>query len=199
MLDQQLTFDSHASYLKRRVSVKMKVLCRVKQYISQSLALQLYCTFILPDFDYADVIYDSFSQQNAQKLQVMQNQCLKACTNSNRRTSTADLHQRVNMPLLSTRRKVHTCNFVYKGINNQRSKGVNNMYKQQARRNTNNTRAIENRDLVIPFSKLETCKGNVRIRGAEYYNSINPSTKSAPSYNAFKSRIKKECFDKSNN
>ncbi len=194
MLDPQLTFDSHVSYLRCKVNVKMKMLCRIRQYVSQSLALQLYTTLILPDFDYADVIYDSVSQSNAKKLQVMQNQCLKVCTKSEPRASTVELHNRVRLPQLSVRRRVHTCNFVHKGINNELSKGVNGMFKYQKPRETNHTRLIDNKHLVVPRSRLDISKGNVRIRGADYYNSVRIKTKLAPSYNSFKSRLKHDLY-----
>ena len=172
----------------------MKTLCRVRQYISQSLALQLYTSLILPDFDYADVIYDSISLQNASKLQVLQNQCLKACTRSDKRMPTAELHKISNLPLLSTRRKVHTCNFVYKGVNTLLSRGVNHMFEHQVPRVTNNTSSIEHLQLKVPRSRLKLGKGNVRVRGPEYYNSISLDTKKAPTYKSFKNRIKKELY-----
>ena len=132
MLDPQLTFDNNTSYLRCKINVKMKMLCRIRQYVSQSLALQLYTTLILP-------------LQNASKLQVMQNECLMVGMKSERRTATIGLHNKAKLPQLSVRRRAHTCNFVHKGINNQLSKGVNSMFKYQSHRETNNTRAIENK------------------------------------------------------
>ena len=98
------------------------------------------------------------------------------------------------MPQLSTRRKAHTFNFVYKGINNLLSKWVNGMFEYQTPRETNNTRAIDNKQLVVPRSKLTACRGNVRVRGAEYFNSVSLETKLAPSYNPFKTRLKKDLY-----
>ena len=170
------------------------MLCRIRQYISQSLALQLYSTLILPDFDYTDVIYDAISQHNASRIQVMQNQCLKICTNSKCRTNTTELHTRVNLPLLSTRKKVHTCNFVHRGLNKQSSKGINDMFNYHKPRVTNTTRVITNKELVVPRNKLQLCNGNIKTRGAVYYNSIDYDVKTAPSYNSFKSRLKKHLY-----
>ena len=127
--------------------VKMKMLSRIKQYISQHMALKLYSSLILPEFDYADIIYDSISKQNANKLQVMQNLCLKICTNSDCRISTVELHTKANMPLLATRHNAHTCNFVYRGLHSQLSKGVHSMFYFREDR-PNNTRAIEHKQLI---------------------------------------------------
>ena len=98
------------------------------------------------------------------------------------------------MPLLSTRRKGHTCNFVYKGLNNKLSKGVNKMFNHIELWDNNNTRAIEDNKLSIPFSKLKVCKGNVKIRGAEYYNSVNTETQLGTSYESFKSRLMRDLY-----
>ena len=190
VLDRHLSFDNHTTYLRRKVMVKMKMLGRIRQYVSQSLAIMLYNSLILPDFDYADIIYDSFSKHNANKLQVMQNKCLKLCIKCDRRIPSDELHARAKMPLLSTRRNVHTCNFVYRGLNNQLSKGVNAMFKYPEERANNNTRSTDNKQLAVPVSRLQLGKGNIKIRGPEYFNSIPLEIKTAPIYNSFKARIK---------
>ena len=56
-LDRHLSFDLHIDSLCRKVIAKMKMMGRVRQYISERLAIQMYTTLILPDFDYGDTIY----------------------------------------------------------------------------------------------------------------------------------------------
>ncbi len=89
---------------------------------------------------------------------------------------------------------MHACNFVYKGVNNQLSKGVNGMFEYPNPREANNTKAIDQKHLLVPRSKLKVCKGNIRVRGAEYSNTVSLKTKLAPSYQAFKFRLKRDLF-----
>ena len=66
LLDNHLSFCEHVAYLRRKIYAKVKVLGHVRQYISQIRALQLYKSLILPEFDYADQIYDAMPDGSAQ-------------------------------------------------------------------------------------------------------------------------------------
>ncbi len=189
-LDESLTFDKHVSYLKGEIHAKMRTLGRVHQYIGKHTALQLYKTLIIPDLDYGDQIYDAMSNVNSEKLQVMQNKCLRICTNSRPRTSVETLHMEAGLPRLSVRREAHTCNLVFKGLNNTSSHGVNHMFETQNRRDNNNTRAIENSLLQVPRNRIKLCEGNVRVRGPKYYDSLPITVKQKPSYESFKEAVK---------
>ena len=50
IVDRQLTFDKHVDYMHRKIFAEMKMFGKLRQYISRKLALQMYRTFILPDF-----------------------------------------------------------------------------------------------------------------------------------------------------
>ena len=96
----------------------MKTLGRVRQYISEKMALDMYRSLVIPHLDFGDAIYDAASKTDAQTLQGLQNQCLRICPKAEPRTHIIDLHTRANIPLLPERRLEHTCNTVYRGVNN---------------------------------------------------------------------------------
>ena len=58
---------------------------------------------ILPYFDYGDVIYNSANKDGLDKLQRLQNRCLKICKNVNIRFNTEELHNLTKMPMLQVR------------------------------------------------------------------------------------------------
>ena len=68
MLDLYLTFDHHVNYLRKKVVMKLKTLGRIRQCIRQRLALYLYKNLVVPDFVYADQVYDVMSKTNADTL-----------------------------------------------------------------------------------------------------------------------------------
>ena len=131
VLDENLKLIEHIDYVRRKVYTKLKALGRLRPYISKSMSIQLYKSFIIPHFDYADVVYDSMSKQLSQQLQVLQNRCLRICCNSGDYVSTAELHAEVNMPTLDVRRKNHCCNLVYKGIRKSSTPAINSMLCKQ--------------------------------------------------------------------
>ena len=161
----------------------MKTLGRVKQYISKVMTLQLYKTLIIPD-------NDAMSAANTNKLQIMQNKCLHICTNSRHRIPIDELHEQAGLLHLSMRREAHTCNLVYKGINNLSSKGINSMFHGPLPRENNNPRSIDNMQLVVPRSRIKVSDGSIRVRGGCYYNNLPTETKTKLSFESFKEAIK---------
>ena len=71
---------------------------------------------ILPYFDYTDVIVDKATSKDLDKLQRLQNRCLKICSNKDRLFSTDLAHKLTHVPFLADRRKAHKLNFMYKRL-----------------------------------------------------------------------------------
>ena len=174
LLDRHLTFKPHAAYLRRKVFAKLKVLGRVRQYVSQNLSLYMYKSLILPEFDYGDQIYDAMCTTTSKQLQIIQNSCLRICTRANKGTSITDLHTMSGVPTLDVRRKVHTCNFVNKGLQGQSSAGVNKMLKYRGDNSVVATRSSDNGSVQVSRCRLKLTGGNIAIRGAKYFNELPP-------------------------
>ncbi len=194
MVDNNLKFGEHVEYTKKKLFAKMKSLARVRQFVSRGLALQLYQTLIIPHMDYGDIIYDAIGVVDSQKLQMLQNQCLRICCNADPRTPINTLHQECNLPKLQTRRKLHVCNFVYAGMKGLSSNKVNTMFNTVTNNHGLATRACSSNTLKVPTTRLKICEQNVKIRGARYFNALPVDVRNAPGSDSFKSRAKKHLY-----
>ena len=58
----------------------------------ENTALKIYKSMIVPYFDYVDVIYNAASSEGLDKLQRLQNRCLKTCKELNMRFDTDKLY-----------------------------------------------------------------------------------------------------------
>ena len=78
VLDPTLNFNHHVSFVIKTVLYKMTLLAKVKKYLNNDIALQIYKSMILPYLDYADVIFSRSSSKDLDKLR-LQNRCLRMC------------------------------------------------------------------------------------------------------------------------
>ena len=113
-LDSTLSFSKHIASVVQRVCHKMTLLAKLKKYLKDETALLIYKTMLLPYFDYADVIFCKANKKDIDKLQRLQNKCLRICLGKERRFDTDRAHKLANTPFLSDRREAHVCNFMYK-------------------------------------------------------------------------------------
>ncbi len=190
VLDKSLSFDKHTNYIKRKVFVRMKCLARIRTFITEKLAVQLYKSLIIPHIDYGDVVYDAASKRNCKTLQVIQNGCLWVCCKADPRTPIVDLHRKVNIPTLSMRRAAHATNMVYNGLNGKSTNGINDMFQYVRDTHDVNTRSSSNSMVKTPVYRLAKTQGNMRLRGAVYYNKLPQHVRNATSIDSFKSRVK---------
>ena len=85
VLDSILSFNHHVSTVIKVVAYKINLLSKIRRYLTESVALKIYKSMILPYFDYGDVIYDAANKCILDKLQRLQNRGLKICKGFDRR------------------------------------------------------------------------------------------------------------------
>ena len=176
ILDSTLNYNQHIASVIRTVLHKTSLLSKVKRYLRDDVALQIYKSMILPYLDYADAIFHKANTTDLDKLQRLQNRCLKICANRNMRFSTDQAHKMALVPFLVDRRTSHVLNF---------------MYKRQGRRDLLNTREIRTRAHDAPLFEVsiprcEAFKRSIGYFGSTAWNSLCPTTRKIDSYLAFK-------------
>ena len=184
LLDSTLTFNLHINSLIRTVSHKVSLLTKVKKYLSDGAALQIYKSMILPYIDYADVVFDKAYSRDLEKMQRLQNRCLKVCANRDRLFNTVQSHKLSNVPFLSDRRNAHKLNF---------------MYKRLSRKELLNTKEIRTRAhdaplFTVKIPRCEAFKRSVGYSGSVLWNELPPATRNSASYLEFKFGQKKAMF-----
>ena len=144
---------------------------------------------ILPYIDYADGVFANSNACDIEKLQRLQNRCLKSTglksTGRNKLFDTDILHKYTNVPFLKDRRKAHVRNF---------------MYTRLARRDLINTGEIRTRAHDAPLfnvsiPRCEAYKWSVGYFGSIEWNNLPPATRNINPYLAFKYFQKKTMLD----
>ena len=135
---------------------------------------------IIPYLDYGDVIYGTASQDGLDKLQRLQNRCLKICKRVNVRFNTNDLHAVTETPLLKDRRRAHLNNF---------------MYDRLSRHELRDDREIRTRAHDAPLfkakvPKLEAYKRSVNYSGAVQWNGLSAEMHNMGNKTIFKAKQK---------
>ena len=112
-LDSTLSYNSHVKNVANIISYKPVLLWKIRKYLTEETALRICKSMVLPYFDYGDMVYGNASQDGLDRLQRLQNKCLKICMGFNRRHGTANLHSVTRTPQLKDRRLAHMNNFMY--------------------------------------------------------------------------------------
>ena len=135
---------------------------------------------ILPYFDYADVIYHTAGNEGIEKLQRLQNRCLKICKGVNIRFGTKDLHSSTKVLMLRVRRGVHISNFMF---------GRSSREKLMDGRNIS-TRAHDAPLFKLKVPRVEAYKRSVEYVGSLCWNTLPSELRNIKDSKIFKARQK---------
>ena len=137
---------------------------------------------LLPYFDYADVIFDKALNKDIEKLQKLQNRCLKICMGKHKQFGTDAAHKLANVPFLKDRRRAHILNFMY-----CRKSNVSLLNRREIR-----TRAHDAPLFNIAIPRCEAYKRSVGYFGAVSWNELPPLVRNTNTYQKFKQLQKRE-------
>ena len=154
---------------------------RGRGHIEEAIRLLIYKAMILPYFDYADIIYDKANQGELDKLQRVQNRCLKICMLTNIKTDTDFVHSHTKVPKLENRRKVHLRNFMFQRKSNDQLLDTIPV----------NMKARDAPLFKTEFPRYEAYKRSVLYNGATEWNSLPVDVRNIDQFLPFKFMQKK--------
>ena len=115
-IDNALTFHEHVSGLVRKVSNQLQVLKRHKRLIPTGAKKRLYVSFILPHLNYCSVIWLHCGKKNVDKLEKINERCLRFVFNDFHSTYD-ELLDHINQPSLQDRRIHDMLTLTYRALN----------------------------------------------------------------------------------
>ena len=188
VLDSTLSLKAHVSSVINTVLFKTNLLSKVRKFMTETVALRIYMTMIIPYFDYGDVLYANSNVEGLDKLQRLQNRCLKICKGFDRRFNTNELHRITKCPKLSARREAHINNFMFKRA------GRPDLVDNRDIR----TRAHDSLLFKVKIPNNETYKRSIEYSGAVKWNALPAEERGVEIFQEFKRRQKKSMGDSIN-
>ena len=175
-LDSTLNSNLHIAQIIKCVCHKMTLLAKLKRYLNESTALVIYKSMLLSYLDNGDVIFCNSNKKDLDKLQRLQNKCLRICMGKDRLFHTHGAHVQAKVPYLEDRRLAHVRNFMYKRKSNREL--LNN---REIR-----TRAHDAPVFEVPIPRCESFKRSVCFHGSNKWDNLPAKTRNIVSFPAFK-------------
>ena len=108
LINNTLTWSDHVGLVCRKVNGCLNLLRRLSWFLPRSLLLTYLKSYILPHFDYCDVVWSSCTQEESRRLESLLNFGCKIVLCKRRDfSSTTALHE-LELTALTSRRRIHT-------------------------------------------------------------------------------------------
>ena len=79
-IDKNLSWSKHIEEISKKISSGIGALKRIRPFISQNIAVQIYKALIEPHFEYCSPVWHGINNKLSDKLQKLQNRAARAIT-----------------------------------------------------------------------------------------------------------------------
>ena len=187
-MDENLTFNTHINTIIKNVNHKMYLLKRVKGYLTPKTCILIYKSFILPLMEYGCTLYMNANNSHLNRLQILQNKCLKICLDKDKKYNTELLHKEANINLLSERRDVQLMKemFLRTKLDKYLDKNVSGRV----------TRSHTVPKLYVPSFKTNQARKSHIYKGSVAWNNLEYTEKKIMCKDMFSKLMKKKLKEK---
>ena len=121
LIDQNLTWQPHLNDVNSRIFSIIHSLKRLQNFIPLKTKVHLCQTLLLPLLDYGDVCYLNITEQLLNKLERLQNLCIRYVFGLRKFDHISEFRSRLNWVAIRDRRNFHTLSLLYNILNNPHS------------------------------------------------------------------------------
>ncbi len=171
IIDRHLSFNSHINKLCGKISAKMGLLWRIRNFIDGNLAKMLYNSLIFPHFLYCNFILDGMNKANKHKLQVQQNNAFGAVLKADFDTLTVKLYADAGVDNVEVCMKKTVCKIVYRGIYDLGPPFYNTLFNLAT--SPRDLRSSNMLNAVILIGRSKFGEYNVAFQGPTYWNQVH--------------------------
>ena len=194
IIDDNLNFDNHISYIKNKISKGLGILIKAKKYLNIRILMNLYYTFVYPYLIYCVDIWGHACNIYLDPIVKLQKKIIRIMTFSDYNSHSAPLFLSLKM-LLFTKIVVHRIGMqMYKYNHNTVPLVIRELFEDYKHIHQHNTRQKEH--FRHPFGKQEYMYRNLSFTGIYIWNFILNKTNIniMSSYALFKCCLKNFLF-----
>ena len=176
IINDHLTWDDHIAYLSSKVSRSINLLRRLSWFLPRHVLKTSYSAYILPSFDYCNVVWHSCSAKLVSKLELLQNYAGRIILKEPRSSSATTIRKTLGWSTLYSRRELHTAIQTFKSLNDMDPGYLAPLLTPSSSIHNHHTRASTTDLLHLPRVSTNFGKKSFAFRAASTWNALPPET-----------------------
>jgi hypothetical protein len=188
-----LSWRNHAEAIAKKANRCLGILKPLKYKLDRASLEKMYTSFIRPQLEYADVIWDVPDNHRhvLDVLDKVQNDAARLITGATARCGTERLYQEAGWEHLPKRRRFHRASTMYKVMNGLMPVYLQDLIPDRVQARTRYM--LRNRNQrQVPLARLESYSQSFFPASTRTWNQLTEQTKDSPSVNSFKHHYLKE-------
>ena len=169
-INQNLKWDTHISYIRKKISTNLWLLSRIKSNIPLDYRIVYYKAYIQPHLDYCNIIWGNTKQSNLNRLLLLQKRACRIIL-GHEYTTFEDAMLRINALTINQRIFLQKAKFMYRVFNSHTPPYIKDLFQchTHSRRSLRSNNSF---NFIIPKPNLELFKESISYSGTVLWNSI---------------------------
>ena len=185
VVDEQLCWQPHTDRLCKALSKNLFLLAKLRQFTDETARKLFYNAYILPYIDYSSTIWDSCSEANLKRLNSLHRRAAKLVIGRDKvPNNTDDKLKLLGMLPLKKQLFLNKMVFMQKAILGQTPAYISDQF----RFSSPPYESLKN-SLYVPRPRVDIYKTSLSYSGAEAWNKLPKTLKSARSVASFRARL----------
>ena len=186
-------WNLHINSLIARCSILVACLKSYKYRLSRKSLEVMYKSFVIPHFDYADVIWDNCTQKESEHLENLQLDALRTICGTVRGTSHEKIYKETGFITLKERRKRNKLLLYFKFVNNMLPDHINMKFPKLVS-DINPLHRRRPLERVLSPSNTELYRKTYFPSATFLWNSLDDNLKTLNSISAFKRQLSRQDY-----
>ena len=185
-IDDCLSWSTQISNLASKISSRIGLMCRLKEYLPKEGLLIYYNAYILPLFDYCCTIWGETSSANMDKLYKLQKRAARIILNAKYDVPSLVLFKKLGWLTIQNRIDYHRGVLMFKCVNNNAPEYLCNLFTTSSAGYS--LRSVTNGNLFVPRPNSNFMKKTFHYLGAVLWNVLPSNLKSIKKIDLSKSK-----------
>ena len=193
--DPYLRWDSHTEKIASKLSQKIGILRRIRQFIDQPTMCLLYNAIVLPHIDYCCPIWSSSAGKYTDKIQILQNHAARLTLGCKiREKHVIDIYKELKWMNVEQRSNYFTLVIFYRCLHGLAPEYLSDNVRIYS--HNHGTRSQSSTNMCVERSRTDWGERAFKNAGARLWNILPIHIKNSPSVDSFKSQLKNHILGK---
>lgn len=194
-MDAELRYEAHVAKLVRTCFHRLKVLYKIRPYLSEELRIQLVESLVISNLNYADAVYGPRLLARTERLiQRVQNACARFCFKIPPRSHVTPFINQHSILKMKSRRKLHLACLLFGVIKYKEPSYLYNKLSWIASKRDRPVRQCSQQLSTEPHSTA-AFRGSFRYAATKCWNNIPPPIRNIKSLGTFRTHLRKFLID----
>ena len=184
-INDTLTWYDHIDKLCSKVTRSLHLLRRLSWFLPKNLLLLFLKSYILPSFDYCDIVWSGCTKQQSLCLESLLTIGCRIVLHRNRNSSASAVRKELGLPTLASRRKLHLAQMMFKCLSSRSPTYLSDLFPLSTSHHF--TRASSSK-LNLPSFRTSMGQKSFSFLGASLWRTLPPEIRANKDFNVFSSQ-----------